>query len=136
MFSLEAHAASCPSRKLSQANVLAILKRGKRLSQPDLELRFLFASPDRAQSTARMVIAVPKRLIKSAVARNRIKRLVREGFRGHAASTAPLHMMVTLKAKVDGKRAETRKLLRGELAKLLDDVARRAMTAVAPARAI
>lgn len=75
-----------------------------------------------------MAIAVPKRLLKSAVARNRIKRVVREKFREHYASSAPLHLLVTLKVKNDGKRADARKLLRVELASLFDAAARRAKT--------
>ncbi len=108
--------------------MLAILKHGKRLSQPAFDLRFQFAPDNKTEVAARMAIAVPKRLLKSAVARNRIKRQVREVFRGHVASTAPLNMLVTLKLKNDGKLADARKQLRVELAKLFDDVARRAKT--------
>ena len=114
--------------RLKQADVLAILKQGKRLSRPGFDLRFLFAPADQQQDAAKMAIAVPKRLLKSAVARNRIKRQVREVFRMHVASTAPLNILVTLKVKNDGKRADARLLLRADLATLFDDVVRRANT--------
>ena len=114
--------------RLKQADVLAILNQGKRLSRPGFDLRFLFAPADQQQDAAKMAIAVPKRLLKSAVARNRIKRQVREVFRMHVASTAPLNILVTLKVKNDGKRADARLLLRADLATLFDDVVRRANT--------
>ncbi len=116
--------------------MLAILKQGKRLSQPAFDLRFIVAPQHQADISARMAIAVPKRLLKSAVARNRIKRQVREAFRGHGASRVPLNMLVTLKVKNDGKRAQARKLLRAELAKLFDDVARRAKSGAATAQIV
>jgi len=115
-----------PSRKrLDQPGVLAILKRGKRLNRVDFELRFLISPADGGASGGKLAISVPKRLLKSAVARNRIKRLVREEFRGHRVSAASLHMLVSYKARNDGRDAALRRHLREELASLFDDASLR-----------
>lgn len=111
------------AKRLNQAGVLAVLKRGKRLSQADFELRFLISPVKGAPSGSKIAIAVPKRQLKSAAARNRIKRLVREEYRRHTAANAPLHMLVTFKTKNEGRGAEARRRLRIELASLLDHAA-------------
>ena len=79
----------------------------------------------------RIAIAVPKRILKSAVDRNRVKRVIREEFRLHGVRQLPIDMLVTLRAEVRGgevgrrthKRDNHR--LRQTLVPLLGDVAQR-----------
>ena len=99
----------------------AVLKRGKRVSRADFELRYLIFPGMNAFSDSKIAISVPKRLLKSSVARNRIKRLVREVFRAHCAAASPLHILVNFKTRNDGREAESRRIMRGELAGLLDE---------------
>jgi ribonuclease P protein component len=46
---------------------------------------------------ARLGLAIPRKYVKSAVGRNRIKRLVRESFRQHQHAIAGLDLVVTLR---------------------------------------
>ncbi len=48
------------------------------------------------QEMSRIALAVPKRLLKRAVDRNRFKRILRESFRQHAVRHAGLDTLVTL----------------------------------------
>ena len=115
-----------PSRKrLAQAGVLAILKTGKRLAKVDFELKFLIPAARDVACDGKIAISVPKRLLKSSVARNRIKRLVREEYRAHKVATAPLHMFVNYRSRDDGRLASSRRSLRAELAALFEDAALR-----------
>lgn len=109
--------------------MLAILKRGKRLYRPGFELRFLNCPVEAAVGESKIAISVPKRLVKSSVARNRIKRLVREAFRVHRVAAAPLHMLVNYQARNDGRDSDVRRNLRRELASLFEDVVLRAKAA-------
>ena len=82
--------------------------------------------PGREPAQARMAIAVPKKLLKSAVARNRIKRVVREAFRAHATlKVAQAHFLVTFKSRNDGRLMDARRGLREELGGLFNDAAHR-----------
>lgn len=116
------------AKRLDQAGVLALLKRGKRLNRTDFELRVLDVSAVAVAGESKIAISVPKRFLKSSVARNRIKRLVREGFRIHRIAAAPLHMLVNYKARNDGRDATVRCNLRVELATLFDDAVHRLLT--------
>lgn len=122
-------------KRLGQAGVLAVLKRGKRLNRVDFELRFLISSANSAGCDSKIAISVPKRLLNSSVARNRIKRLVRETFRGHRAATAPLHMLVNYKSRIDARVATARRSLRIELAGMFDDAILRAQAGNSAGRA-
>jgi ribonuclease P protein component len=107
-------------KRLKQAEVLAILKTGKRIGRPDFECRFSTTQRQEAGKFGAIAISVPKRLIKSSVARNRIKRLVRETFRVHQAAFSPLQVLVNFKSRNDGRDALSRGSLRVELQGLLD----------------
>lgn len=108
-------------KRLEQAEVLAVLKCGKRLIRSGFELRFLSVPAGAAIGESKIAISVPKRLLKSSVARNRIKRLVREEFRVHRIVGVPLHMLVNYQAKNDGRNAVVRRDLRRALGKLFED---------------
>jgi ribonuclease P protein component len=114
---------------LDQPGVLAVLKKGKRLIRSGFELRFLNLPCTAAVCESRIAISVPKRLVKSSVARNRIKRLVREEFRLHRAATAPIHMLINYQARNDGRDSARRRILRRELASLFADAIVRAQIA-------
>lgn len=69
-----------------------------------------------ASRSSRIGIAVTRRLLRSSVARNRVKRVVREVFRRHPARHAGLDVVVMCRA-IDDPWAES---LRAEIAALLD----------------
>ena len=66
-----------------------------------------------------MGIALPRRLVASAVQRNRIKRIVRELFRRHGAKHAGLDLVVSLRGA--WKPADERAFVR-EVQELMDRV--------------
>ncbi len=109
--------------------MLAVLKRGKRFNRSGFELRVLSSPAKAVIGESKIAISVPKRLLKSSVARNRIKRLVREEFRIHRAAAMPLHMLVNYQARNDGRVAAVRRNLRRALSSLFEDAILR-MTAV------
>jgi ribonuclease P protein component len=112
--------------RLGSPAVAAVLKTGRRIQatprvKPSsgalITIKVVQRSPEPLPSVAfaRLAIAVPKRLMKSAVDRNRIKRWTREAFRHHPLRLLPIDLLVTLNAKVDldvaGQRAATRAAL-------------------------
>ncbi len=69
---------------------------------------------------ARLGISIAKRLVKKAVERNRLKRLVRESFRTHGVRFHALDLFVTLRgAPAKAREPLPLKALRDELAALL-----------------
>ena len=50
---------------------------------------------------ARLGMIVPKKVVTTAVARNRVKRLLRESFRLHQAEYAGLDVVARLKARIE-----------------------------------
>ncbi|QKT03624.1 ribonuclease P protein component [Ectothiorhodospiraceae bacterium 2226] len=71
---------------------------------------------------ARLGLAVSKRQLKHAVARNRIKRLARESFRHHQAELVGWDVVVS--ARASAEQADN-SLLRAAFARLWADVAER-----------
>ena len=84
------------SRRLIKPEVELLLRDGARLNQDALGLRLL--QNDRA--FGRIAIAVPKRILKRAVDRNRIKRAIREAFRHHDVRVANVDLLITLRSKI------------------------------------
>ena len=113
-------------KRLEQSGVLVVLKSGKRLGRADFECRFCFPESDVFAEDSKVAISVPKRLLKSSVARNRIKRLVREVYRTHQVARTPLLMLVNFKARKDGRDTKMRRQLRIELTSMFDTVVQRA----------
>jgi ribonuclease P protein component len=54
---------------------------------------------------SRFGVAVTRRIVPSAVARNRLKRLAREAFRRHTARAAGLDLVLTLRVRVEAEDA-------------------------------
>ena len=123
---------SCPPRlrlpkalRLNKKAVTNLLKHGKKIrirgyAQPDFtqttsvstkfSLKFfvsqLRTNIERAthnQSPSRIAISVPKRLLKTAVSRNAVKRWIRESFRQHAIRWGGADILITLEKKLDCK---------------------------------
>ncbi len=62
--------------------IALLFRRGKRLHCPLVRVHYL-AWPDPALSTHQVLFVVPKRLVRKAVARNRVRRRLREAYRQH-----------------------------------------------------
>jgi len=54
------------------------------------------------RETARLGLAIPRKHVKLAVARNRLKRLVRESFRQHQHALSGIDLVVTLRRDPSG----------------------------------
>jgi len=91
----------------------AILKSSKKL-RGSLATLHALPAPD---GTSRLGIALTRRLVRSAVERNRVKRLVREAYRVHPVKDSPLDCVVSLRLPFDGS---TTAALRAEVIGLLD----------------
>lgn len=78
---------------------------------------------------SRIAIAVPKRLLKSAVCRNAVKRWIRETFRQHAVRHSGADMLITLEGKLNPKQAQHRIAAQSELQRLFSEVLRRLLVA-------
>jgi ribonuclease P protein component len=112
-----------PGKRLDQHGVRAVLKSGRRVSRADVEIKFLVRPIEAAG--ARLAIAVAKRLVRHAVARNRIKRLVREAFRQHPVSACGQDLLVTYKSKDALRLSALRVAMRLQLDQLFSDVQQR-----------
>ena len=77
-------------RLLATAEFTRVFKHGRRLGDSCFAV---IAAPG-AGPAARLGLAVSKKVSKSAVQRNRIKRLVRESFRKHGASIPAMDIVV------------------------------------------
>jgi ribonuclease P protein component len=116
------------ARRLIQKEVEELLRAGKRLSRDALGVRLL----ENNRALGRIAIAVPKRIFKRAVDRNRIKRVIREEFRHHEVRRCSVDLLITLRSALkptvgsvqeNGKSGNRH--LRETSALLFEDVARR-----------
>ena len=87
---------------------------GRRLSDPYF---LLLAAPRTDGDSARLGMAIARRYARTAVERNRVKRLVRESFRARRAQLPPLDVVVMLRA---GTARVDNATLRAGLARLWD----------------
>lgn len=113
--------------RLLKHDVLSLLRDGARLGRAGLMIKL----HENTHSSGRIAIAVPKRILKRAIDRNRVKRVIREEFRKHTLRAVPVDMLVTLRS-VEGTRSgehamgkRQRQQLRGILGQLFGDVSRR-----------
>ena len=113
--------------RLLQHDVVTLLHEGIRLTRAD----FLVKAKENRVGQGRIAIAVPKRILKSAVDRNRVKRVIREEFRHHHLYRLPVDILVTLRSKffvLTGERNSHKhenQELRETLTKLLSEVTQR-----------
>ncbi len=117
----------CRQHRLVKHDVEALLGRGARLSRSPLALKL----HENTFGQGRIAIAVPKRILKRAVDRNKVKRVIREQFRQHGARKLPVDMLFTLQSQLTG-RGDIRNTdkqacgqLREVLKQLLADISRR-----------
>ena len=115
------------SSRLIKHDVVVLLRQGARFSRAELEIKL----GENRFGRGRIAIAVPKRILKFAVHRNQVKRLIREEFRQNRLRISPVDFLVTLRGvptAVPGERTmrkRQRQQLRGTLRQLLGDVSRR-----------
>ncbi|HET7548014.1 MAG TPA: ribonuclease P protein component [Usitatibacter sp.] len=93
------------------------LRSGRKVRGDTLVLHAARASGD----ASRVGIALSRRHVPSAVARNRIKRIVREAFRRHPLKHCEIHCVFALRERV---RPEALVRLPDEVARLLDELQR------------
>ncbi|MEO8384799.1 MAG: ribonuclease P protein component [Betaproteobacteria bacterium] len=80
--------------RLVKRDVVGLLKDGARLAKANLVIKL----SENKFGGGRLAIAVPKRILKRAVDRNRVKRVIRETFRLNAARVLPVDLLVTLQS--------------------------------------
>ena len=113
--------------RLVKHQVVALLNSGARFSRVELGLKV----GENSFGQGRIAVAVPKRLLKFAVDRNRVKRVIREQFRQHQIRACPVDVLVTLQRQVttNKKLHHINKSARGQLratfAQVLRDVMQR-----------
>lgn len=113
--------------RLVKHQVVALLDHGARFGRAELSLKL----GENSFGQARIAIAVPKRILKFAVDRNRVKRIIREQFRQDQVRVRPVDVLVTLQRQISTKKKQPRinKSERGQLraafAQLLRDVLQR-----------
>jgi ribonuclease P protein component len=73
--------------------------KSRRKARGELAILHVETSPTGA---SRLGVALSRKLVRSSVERNRIKRLVREAFRRHAIKGLALDCVVTLRGKTQG----------------------------------
>ena len=112
-------------KRLAEHEVRAVLRHGRRAAGKDIELKLMIRAAVEGVNGARLAIAVPKRMLKRAVARNRIKRLIRESFRLHPISKAQQDLLVTYKSKSPARLCAERFALRSRLEALFAAALRR-----------
>jgi ribonuclease P protein component len=122
----------------ASAEFQAVFGGGTRFSGPLFRLQVLPADPTREDAQARLGMTVSKRVDKRAVARNRIRRQIREVFRQQRATLPPGDYVFLAKPEakqVDnpGLRAALLKLLAKAAMSLKPPVAPGTMPPAAPA---
>ena len=106
------------SRLLTSGDYDKVFKKPVRVSAPGI----LLLATDNQEAHARLGLVVPKKVLKRAVWRNRVKRIVRESFRNSQALLP--HADLVFIARQGIKELENEQLA-SSLAKLWDQISRR-----------
>ncbi len=113
--------------RLAKHDVLGLLRDGARLSRAEFAVKL----DENSGSGGRIAIAVPKRILKRAIDRNIVKRLIREEFRQNALRALPVDLLVTLRATAGVRPGEhatgkrQRRQLQSSLRQIFSDVSLR-----------
>jgi ribonuclease P protein component len=113
----------------ASAEFQAVFGGGTRFSGPLFRLQVLPAAPGASEAQARLGMTVSKRVDKRAVARNRIRRQIREAFRLQRHRLPPGDYV--FQAKPEARQVDNPGL-RAALLKLLDKAALSLKPSVAP----
>lgn len=82
--------------RLIKREVETLLREGTRFARAEFTLSLV----ENSVGLGRMAIAVPKRILKLAVDRNRVRRTIREVFRQHRLRNLPVDVLVTLRSQL------------------------------------
>lgn len=77
---------------------MVLLQGGARLARANLVVKL----NENKFGSGRLAIAVPKRILKRAIDRNRVKRVLRESFRLDPFRRLPVDLLVTLQGRPKG----------------------------------
>jgi ribonuclease P protein component len=80
-----------------QGSFGAVLRNSRKLRSPHAVLHVTAGKP----GTSRFGIALTRRLVRSSVHRNRVKRVLREAFRRHPAKRSGLEIVVSLRVRFE-----------------------------------
>lgn len=102
--------------RLTSPEVKNLLLRGQRQSVGAQRITFMARTLPQEmikhdQNMAKLAVAVPKRLLKRAVDRNRAKRVLREAFRLHGIRATPLSTLITLTSSPKSGQLSRRNLM-------------------------
>lgn len=87
-------------RLTGKADYQPVFKRARRYGED----AFTILVRDNGKQTARLGLAIARKTIKKAVARNRIKRIIRESFRTHADRIGGRDIVVMARRGADRKQ--------------------------------
>jgi ribonuclease P protein component len=88
-------------QRLRTADITALLAAGRPVKRPGLTV----LARVNAVGTPRLGLIVPKRILPRAVDRNRVKRLLREWFRGNQARLGSRDVLIRVTGKTIGLAA-------------------------------
>jgi ribonuclease P protein component len=100
-----------------QGSFGAILRNSRKLRSPHAVLHVTAGHP----GSSRLGVAVTRRLLPSSVARNAMKRALREVFRRHPVKRAGLDMVVMFRSRIDPAQ---RRAVVDEVKEMFDEAVR------------
>ena len=110
-------------KRLDKAGVISVLKNGRRISGRAFDVWATDKLARAYGNGSRVAIAVSKKQLGSAVARNRIRRVAREVFRAHPVAHGQMDVLVKYRSRSDARKAAERSQIIDELGRLFSKVA-------------